>query len=133
MVELPQQSSLHLTIGPQTCDHVIVTSSAVALDRAFRALADPSRREFLVRLTDGPLSVKQLHAPTDLTLAAVVQHVQILEHSGLITTRKAGRVRICTVSNDGLSQVEAWLAERRHTWDARLDRLNDVLGEGSTS
>lgn len=110
-----------------------MTAATSELDRAFRALADPSRREFLTRLAEGPLSVKDLHATTDLTLAAVVQHVQHLETSGLITTTKTGRVRTCTLRDAGLRQVESWLADRRRVWTGRLDVLGAVLDERSRS
>lgn len=115
------------------CEHRVVATATAELDRAFRALADPSRRQFITRLADGPLSVKELHAATGLTLAAVVQHVQLLEGSGLITTRKEGRVRTCSLSDDGLGRVEGWLADRRRTWSTRLDRLGAVLDERAES
>lgn len=102
-------------------------TGSLEIDRVFRALADPSRREFLTRLAARPMSVKELAKPTDLTLAAVVQHVQLLEASGLVSTRKSGRVRTCSLCTDGLSTVEDWLAARRVMWERRLDLLGDVL------
>ena len=99
------------------------------IDRTFQALADPSRRDFLTRLAERPLSVSELAAPTNLTLAAVVQHVQLLQACGLITTSKAGRVRTCSLRAEGLSAVETWLAERRGLWQRRLAALGDVLDQ----
>jgi len=108
----------------------VITASAEA-EGAFRALADASRRQFVTRLAHGPLSVTQLAQPTSLTLAAVVQHVQLLEASGLVTTRKSGRVRTCSLRPDGLESVEGWLADRRRMWDRRLNRLAATLDERS--
>jgi DNA-binding transcriptional ArsR family regulator len=99
------------------------------LDRAFHALADPSRRQMIDRLTRGPASVSELARPLQMTLAAVVQHVQVLETSGLVESRKIGRVRTCSINPAGLAAIEQWLADRRTTWQRRLDRLGLVLDE----
>ncbi|GGL89626.1 transcriptional regulator [Nakamurella endophytica] len=99
------------------------------LDLRFRALADAGRRQMLDRLVDGPATVSQLAAPLRMTLAAVVQHVQVLESSGLVRTRKTGRVRTCSIDADALRATEQWLADRRTTWERRLDRLGTVLDE----
>ena len=100
-----------------------------ALDRAFHALSDPSRRQILDRLTQGPASVSELARPLPMTLAAVVQHVQVLEASGLIASRKTGRVRTCSLDPDALRSAEQWLTDRRSVWERRLDRLGAVLDE----
>ena len=102
---------------------------AGALDQTFRALADPTRRQILDRLSRGPASVSQLAAPLPMTLAAVVQHVQLLEGAGLVTTRKVGRVRTCTLHGAPLRSAEQWLSEHRKAWEVRLDRLDAVLGD----
>lgn len=81
----------------------------------------------LQRLTLGPASVSQLAEPLTMSLAAVVQHVQVLEASGLVRSEKAGRVRTCHIEQRALRQVEDWLADRRAEWEARLDRLGDYL------
>ena len=99
------------------------------LDRAFHALADPSRRRLLDRLAGGPASVSELARPLDMTLAAVVQHVQVLEGSGLIASHKVGRVRVCSLDEQGLRRAEQWLTDRRVLWERRLDRLAAVLDE----
>jgi DNA-binding transcriptional ArsR family regulator len=81
------------------------------------------------RLCLGPASVSELAAPLDMTLAAVVQHVQVLEASGLVQTEKRGRVRTCHIESAALRDVERWIAERRTTWERRLDRLEEFLSE----
>jgi DNA-binding transcriptional ArsR family regulator len=98
-----------------------------ALDRAFHALSDRTRRALLERLTNAPASVGELAKPFSTTLAAIVQHVQVLEHSGLIATKKFGRERTCRMADDGLARVERWLAGRRHMWEKRFDRRGALL------
>jgi DNA-binding transcriptional ArsR family regulator len=99
------------------------------LDRAFHALADPSRRAMVARLSEGPASVSELAKPLPMSLAAVVQHVQVLDASGLIRTEKVGRVRTCRLEPAALRSVESWIARHRSNWETRLDRLGDVLAE----
>lgn len=106
-----------------------VPTATSEIDRTFHALSDPSRRQFLSRLAEGPLSVTELGAHTNLTLAAVVQHVQLLQASGLITTSKSGRVRTCSLRAEGLSSVETWLADRRRLWERRFDALGEILDQ----
>ena len=97
--------------------------------RVFQALGDPTRRRILEELTAGPVSVSRLAIPLDMSLAAVVQHLQVLEESGLIRTEKLGRVRTCRIDPTGLSVAEQWITARRSMWEKRLDRLGDVLAE----
>jgi DNA-binding transcriptional ArsR family regulator len=97
------------------------------IDAIFRALGDPTRRAIMERLGHGPISVSQLAEPLNITLAAVVQHLQVLEESGLVATEKVGRVRTCRIEPSGLSAAQQWLADRRSTWERRLDRLGDLL------
>jgi DNA-binding transcriptional ArsR family regulator len=99
------------------------------VDRVFHALGDPTRRAIVERLSSGPASVSSLARPLDITLAAVVQHLQVLEVSGLVRTSKVGRVRTCRMEPAGLSVVERWIAGRRSLWERRLDRLGDLLAE----
>src|SRR5476649_1476299 len=101
----------------------------IDLDRTFQALADRSRRSMVERLTLGDASVSELARPLAMSLAAVVQHVQALEASGLIRTRKTGRVRSCQLDRQVLSKAERWLAQRRTFWEDGLDRLGDVLAQ----
>lgn len=100
-----------------------------AVQRVFHALGDPTRRAIVERLSRGPSSVSELSRPLAITLAAVVQHVQVLEESGLIYTQKVGRVRSCQLQPQGLELAERWLAERRGLWQQRFDRLGQLLLE----
>jgi DNA-binding transcriptional ArsR family regulator len=99
------------------------------IDRVFHALGDPSRRRIVEKLSEGPISVSRLAEPLDITLAAVVQHLQVLEESGLIQTEKVGRVRTCRIEPAGLSAAAQWISDRRSMWERRLDRLGDLLAE----
>lgn len=99
------------------------------LDLLFRALADPSRRLMLERLTRGPATVSDLARPFAMSLPAVVQHLQVLEASGLVASEKVGRVRTCRVGPDALRTAEHWISERRVTWEQRLDRLGEILAK----
>jgi len=99
------------------------------LDHIFRALADPTRRTILERLTAGEASVSELARPLEMSLAAVLQHVQMLEESGLVRSRKRGRVRTCRIESEALRAAESWLSERRALWSRRLDRLGTLLAE----
>jgi DNA-binding transcriptional ArsR family regulator len=106
-----------------------VLDQAATLDRVFQALADPSRRVMVERLSRGPASVTELAQPLAMSLAAVVQHVQVLEASGLVRSRKVGRVRTCRIEPAALGTAERWIAERRTAWERRLDRLGEYLAE----
>ncbi|HEY1210916.1 MAG TPA: metalloregulator ArsR/SmtB family transcription factor [Terracidiphilus sp.] len=99
------------------------------IDRIFRALGDPTRRAMMEKLSQGPMSVSRMAEPFDMTLAAVVQHLQVLEESGLVQTEKVGRVRTCRIEPSGLDAMEQWIRDRRSIWERRLDRLGDLLAE----
>jgi DNA-binding transcriptional ArsR family regulator len=99
------------------------------IDRVFHALGDPTRRAILERLGNGPVSVSQLAQPLGITLAAVVQHLQVLEESDLVRTEKVGRVRTCRIEPSGLDVAEQWIQGRRTVWERQLDRLGDLLAE----
>jgi DNA-binding transcriptional ArsR family regulator len=101
--------------------------SGQPLDLMFQALADPSRRSMVERLSRGPASVSQLAEPLAMSLPAVVQHLQMLEASGLVKTEKIGRVRSCTLDTSAMSMAERWINDRRTQWERRLDRLGDFL------
>jgi DNA-binding transcriptional ArsR family regulator len=109
--------------------HAPKTASTIDLDRIFHALGDRSRRGMVERLAGGPASVSELAGPLDMSLAAVVQHVQVLETCGLVTTKKIGRRRMCQVEPVAVTAVEQWIADRRRSWESRLDRLGDLLDE----
>lgn len=97
------------------------------LDLMFQALADPSRRVMVERLSRGPASVSELAKPLAMSLSAVVQHLAVLEASGLVRSEKVGRVRTCRIEPAALHTAEQWLNDRRLSWDRRLDRLGDYL------
>lgn len=97
------------------------------LDNTFRALADPTRRAVLQQLAAGPSSVKDLAAPFDMALPSFMQHLDILETSGLVTSIKAGRIRTCQMQPAALDSVEDWIKERKAVWEDRLDRLDAHL------
>ena len=98
-----------------------------SLDLMFQALADPTRRMMVDRLSRGPASVSELAKPFDMSLPAVVQHLQVLEQSGLVRTEKVGRVRTCTMDPGAMSLAEKWINDRRIQWERRLDRLGEFL------
>ena len=97
------------------------------LDRVFHALADPTRREMVARLSRGPATVSDLAAPISMSLPAVLQHLRVLEASGLVRTEKVGRVRTCRIEPATLRGAERWIGERRASWERRLDALGEYL------
>jgi DNA-binding transcriptional ArsR family regulator len=99
------------------------------IDRVFHALGDATRRAILEKLSEGAVSVSAIAEPLDITLAAVVQHLQVLEKSGLVRTTKVGRVRTCRMEPKGFSIAEQWIGDRKSLWERRLDRLGDLLAE----
>jgi DNA-binding transcriptional ArsR family regulator len=105
----------------------------IELDRTFQALADQSRRGMVERLTLGPASVSELAEPLAMSLAAVVQHVQVLEACGVVKTEKVGRTRMCRIEPAAMSAAEQWITDRRRGWEARLDSLGDLLHDVTTT
>src|SRR5215475_12787194 len=99
------------------------------LDLAFQALADPSRRAMVDRLVLGPASVSELAKPLQMSLPGVMQHLAVLEASGLVVSEKIGRTRTCRIEPAVLSQAEQWIAERRALWESRFDRLGQFLDD----
>ncbi|HEV2083112.1 MAG TPA: metalloregulator ArsR/SmtB family transcription factor [Brevundimonas sp.] len=99
------------------------------LDLAFHALSDPTRRAMVERLTRGAASVSDLAAPLPMSMSAVVQHLKVLQEAGLVTSEKSGRIRTCRIDLHALSAAERWIAERRLSMEARLDRLGVFLEE----
>ena len=102
-------------------------NESARLDLAFQALADPTRRRMVARLSRGPASVSELAQPLPISLPAVLQHLQMLEASGMVRSEKKGRVRTCRIEPRALGQAERWIAEQRALWEGRLDRLEDYL------
>jgi len=105
----------------------VLKYSPDTIDGTFAALADPTRRAMVERLAHGPASVSDLAAPFAITLAAIMQHLSVLESAGLVRSEKRGRVRTCELSAEALEGVEAWVAARRDAWARRLDRLGALL------
>ena len=99
----------------------------VSLDLMFQALADPTRRGMMERLSRGPTSVSELAQPLAMSLSAVMQHLQVLEASGLVRSEKTGRVRTCCIEAKALRTAEQWMVARRTMWERRLDRLGEYL------
>jgi DNA-binding transcriptional ArsR family regulator len=100
-----------------------------SLDAVFQALADPTRRALVERLSRGPESVGKLAEPLEMSLPAVMQHLSVLEASGLVRSEKLGRVRTCRIEPSVLRAAEKWLAARQATWERRLDRLGELPAE----
>ncbi|MGA3159111.1 MAG: metalloregulator ArsR/SmtB family transcription factor [Steroidobacteraceae bacterium] len=98
-----------------------------ALDLTFQALADTTRRAMLAQLSRGPATVSRLARPLAMSLPAVMQHLAVLESSGLVRSEKIGRVRTCRIEPKALSQAEHWINQRRSEWEQNLDRLGEYL------
>jgi DNA-binding transcriptional ArsR family regulator len=98
-----------------------------SLDRTFQALADPARRSMLAQLTRGPTSVSNLARPLAMSLPAVMQHLAVLEGSGLVRSEKVGRIRTCRIEPQALSLAEQWINHRRIEWERHFDRLGAYL------
>jgi DNA-binding transcriptional ArsR family regulator len=107
----------------------VLNYSAVSLDLAYAALSDGSRRSMVDRLSRGPATVKELAAPLTMSLPAVLQHLRVLEESGLVRSEKVGRVRTCRLQPAALQAAEQWIADRRAGWVSNLDRLERFLQE----
>jgi DNA-binding transcriptional ArsR family regulator len=103
--------------------------SQIKIDQVFHALGDPTRRAILEKLSEAPSSVTNLADPLKVTPTAVIQHLQILEQSGLVRTEKLGRVRTCRLETSGIDVAQKWLTARRTTWDRRLDKLAAFLAD----
>jgi DNA-binding transcriptional ArsR family regulator len=109
---------------------IFMPNQVSELDNVFRALADPTRRSVIQRLSTGPASVSELAEPFDMALPSFVQHLKVLEDSGLIRSEKVGRVRTCRMVTEKLSSAEQWIADRRRYWEDRLEALASYV-EGS--
>jgi len=98
-----------------------------ALDSAFTAVADPTRRGILERLGTGAASITELAGAFDMTLTGMKKHVSVLEEAGLVRTEKIGRVRTCTLGSRRLADEAAWILRYQAMVEARFDRLGDFL------
>ena len=103
------------------------STGAQTVDPIFRALADPTRRHVLERLSRSPASVSELAAPFDMALPSFMKHIHLLEESGWIRTHKRGRVRTCALQTKPFAEVESWLGAQRVLWEARTDRLERFI------
>jgi len=104
-----------------------VASQALELDRVFQALSDPTRRAVLQRLSSGTAAVSELAAPFDMALPSFLQHLRVLERSGLVRSRKTGRVRTYRIAPEPLKAAEGWITQQRALWERRLDQLDRFL------
>jgi DNA-binding transcriptional ArsR family regulator len=146
-LELPEDSTEYaacqpIFTSPQLSDNLTIDYgerilkrmlNQITIDQVFHAFGDPTRRKLVEQLSQGPASVSDLAKPLGITLAAVVQHLQVLERSGIVRTEKVGRVRTCRIEPTGLNVAADWIAERRSLWERRLDRLGDLLAEEAPS
>lgn len=103
------------------------TVDAPPIDGIFRALSDPTRRHVLERLSSSPASVSELAAPFDMALPSFVEHLKVLEGTGLVRSRKTGRIRTYQLVPERLRLAEDWLTKQRRIWERRLDQLDDYL------
>jgi DNA-binding transcriptional ArsR family regulator len=99
------------------------------MDSVFRALSDPTRRRVLERLSRSSASVSELSEPFDMALPSFVQHLSVLEGSGLVRSKKTGRVRTYQLVPGRLRLAENWLSRQRDLWERRLDQLDEYLIE----
>lgn len=100
-----------------------MANQSMHLDHVFGALSDATRRAIVMRLCEGEASVGELSKPFDMALPSLMKHIRILESSGLVASKKIGRVRTCSLRSDALETIEDWLAAQRNLWERRLDRL----------
>jgi DNA-binding transcriptional ArsR family regulator len=104
-----------------------MAQAQTALDGTFRALADPTRRAVVEALGRGPASVSELARPFAMAMPSFLQHLKVLEESGLVATAKVGRVRTCTLRTEPLTAANHWLEVQRRLWEQRLDQLDQFL------
>ena len=102
-------------------------NESARLDLAFQAMADATRRGMLARLSRAPASVSELARPLRMSLPAVMQHLQMLEASGLVRSEKKGRVRTCRIEPAAFAAAESWIAEQRALWEGRIDRFETYV------
>jgi DNA-binding transcriptional ArsR family regulator len=102
----------------------------ITLDQTFAALADPTRVEIVTRLSRGPASVSELAEPYDMSLRAVLKHVQVLEDAGVVRTVKEGRVRRCELDGRSIDATARWMEQVRQRWERRIDRIEDIARKG---
>jgi len=97
------------------------------LDRLFQALADPTRRAVVEHLGHGPVATSELARPFAMALPSFLQHLDVLERAGLVSSTKAGRVRTYRLTPEPLEVVEGWMTTQRRLWEGRLDRFDEYV------
>jgi DNA-binding transcriptional ArsR family regulator len=108
---------------------MVTQTQSETLDATFAALADPTRRSILARLSAGEASVSELAAPFAMTLPGVSKHLKVLERAHLIERGRRAQWRPCRLNPEPLRDVADWLEKYRELWEERLDRLDDYLRE----
>ncbi|MEP7456087.1 metalloregulator ArsR/SmtB family transcription factor [Phyllobacterium sp. SB3] len=104
-----------------------IATPPIPIDVVFRALADPTRRRVLERLVSSPASVSELAEPFDMALPSFVEHLRVLEGSGLVNSQKKGRIRTYRLETEPMKLAENWLSKQRTLWERRLDQLDDYM------
>lgn len=104
-----------------------MTNHSPVLDQVFRALANPTRREIIDQLGQAPASMTELAAPFEMALPSFLQHLQVLESAGMVSSQKNGRVRIFQLEPQSLLTAEHWMDSHRRQWQTRLDQLDSFL------
>lgn len=102
-------------------------SESESLDLAFAALANPTRRAILARLAEGEATVNALAVPFAMSLPAISKHIRVLEHARLVTRGRDAQFRPCKLNAKPLSDVAVWTEQYRHIWEARFDRMDELL------
>ena len=97
------------------------------LDRIFHSLSDGTRRAVIAQLAKGPASIGDLAGRHRMALPSFMKHIRVLEESGMVASRKIGRVRICQLRPGALTAAQGWIARERRIWEARLDRLDSFV------
>jgi DNA-binding transcriptional ArsR family regulator len=103
------------------------------LDRAFGALADPTRRAILARLTTGDAGVLEVAAPFSMSQPAITKHLRVLERAGLVSRHRLARQRMCHLEAERLKQLSDWVGSYREFWEESFERLDEVLEELQTA
>jgi DNA-binding transcriptional ArsR family regulator len=107
----------------------MTTTTLTPIDETFAALADPTRLQIVTRLSRGVASVSELAEPFDMSLRAVMKHIEVLEGAGIVRTMKSGRVRRCELDRRQIEHASRWIDQVRNRWERRLDRLEDYVQE----
>ena len=104
-----------------------MANHAEELDRVFHALSNSTRREVVARLTEGPAAMSVLAQPFEIALPTFLQHLQVLEGAGLVTSKKVGRTRLFRLDSKRLIEAEHWIDQHRTQWETRLNQLDEFL------